>query len=42
MTGFNGYWLHRGFFRAYVNGRFIGAFATPEEAQSALNAACRT
>ena len=31
-----GYWKVRGFFHAYVKGRKIGAFATPEQAQTAI------
>jgi hypothetical protein len=33
-----GYWLIRGFFRAYVNGIPIGSFADPDDAQRAINA----
>jgi hypothetical protein len=36
--GITGYWLLRGFFRAYVDGRQIGSFADPCEAQRAINA----
>ena len=32
-----GYWFVRGFFRAYVNGRQIGSFADPYEAQRAID-----
>ncbi len=32
-----GYWKLRGFFHAYVKGRKIGSFPTPEEAQAAIN-----
>lgn len=34
-----GYWYQRGFFRAYVAGRCIGAFPMPEQAESALRVA---
>jgi hypothetical protein len=32
-----GYWKVRGFFHAYVSGRMIGSFATPEQAQEAID-----
>jgi len=31
-----GYWKKRGFFDAYVRGRWIGRFADPDDAQRAI------
>jgi hypothetical protein len=32
-----GYWKRRGFFDAYVRGRWIGRFADPDDAQKAID-----
>ncbi|MFC3628178.1 hypothetical protein ACFOM8_01825 [Paracoccus angustae] len=36
-----GYWKNRGFYQAYFNGHWIGAFASPEAAHEAVEKARR-